>query len=212
MAGVRETAFMLLKAVYESSHGDCQELISSEDAARRLGIVQPTARGALGYLIDRGLVRDSREMAALPHVFITGSGVDAVEDALARPGIPTQHFPAVQNIINIGTFNGGAIQQGTSRSTQVTGHAGSLSGMDLTKLAVEFASLRAAVLPQASSPEHFSAIGRLSEAQIGAEANDASKVQQALSSLGQAGRWLLSTSEKIGVGLATAALKTHLNL
>src|SRR5687767_10743890 len=102
MVGVRETAFMLLKALYESSQGDCQELVSSEDAARKLGIAQPPARGALGYLIDRGLVKDSREMAPLPHVFITGSGVDAVEGALARPGLPTQHFPAIQNIINIG--------------------------------------------------------------------------------------------------------------
>jgi len=139
-----------------------------------------------------------------------GNGGDLIFGAGDAKSISA--LPTIHNTLNIGTFNGGAIQQGTSHSTQVTGHAGSLSGMDLTKLAVEFASLRAAALPQASSPEHFSAIGRLSEAQIGAEANDASKVQQALSSLGQAGRWLLSTSEKIGIGLATAALKTHLNL
>jgi len=212
MAGVRETSFILLKGIFEESKGNCQEIVRSSVVSQKLGLDPELARGALVYLIGRGLVHDTREVAQLPAVFITANGIDAVENALARPGIPTQHFPAVQNIINISTFNGGAIQQGTSHSKQVVTHTVGLAGVDLQKLAVELATLRNAVLPHASTAEHFAAIGRLSEAQIAAEEKDVSKVEQALSSIGQAGRWLLSAGEKISVGLATSALRTYFGL
>ena len=49
---------------------------------------------------------------------ITHAGVLEVEAALSEPQKPTEHFPAVYNILHVGTMSGSAIQQGTQHSSQ----------------------------------------------------------------------------------------------
>ncbi|WP_376967717.1 hypothetical protein ABNQ39_36405 (plasmid) [Azospirillum sp. A26] len=141
------------------------------------------------------------------YIFLTEKGYKAASIA-RRPKIAPIAAHSVH--ISRGVFHQSPLGIGTNIRQDV--NYTDLSITDFQRLASELSLLCSAVLPHATAPEHIAAIGRLAEAQMAAQANDAPKVQQALSSVGQAGKWLLSTAEKIGVGLAAAALKTHLGL
>ena len=64
---------------------------------------------------------------------------------------------------------------------------------------------------RAQTPEHYTAIGAIATAETEAKSGDASKVNRALSALGTAGRWVLDTSEEIGVSLVAELLKANLS-
>lgn len=83
---------------------------------------------------------------------------------------------------------------------------------DLTALVGEFTLLREALLKQAHDPEHYAAIGAVAAAEIAAKDNDASKVNQALATLGKGGRWVLGVAKDIGVEVAASLLKSQLGL
>jgi hypothetical protein len=80
------------------------------------------------------------------------------------------------------------------------------------KLAEQFASLRAALLSQASDAEHYASIGAIASAEIAAKEGSASNVAQALSALGAGGKWVVGIARDIGAELATAALKSYVGL
>jgi hypothetical protein len=86
------------------------------------------------------------------------------------------------------------------------------NALDAGKLADDLATLRDALLPVATIPEHYVAIGQLSSAQIAAKSGDTSKAMTALSALGTAGKWAWDMANKIGAGVAAGAIKSHLGL
>lgn len=211
MAGVRETALVLLKGVYDKTSGNVQKLIEGEEVVEKLRVDKDAAEAGLNYLIDQGLLRDARIVSdRYPLVFITGSGVNAIEESLHYPRRATQYFPAAYNVINIGTMSGGSIQQGTIASVQNTQ---TITGTDMVKLAAELPKLLEALKSAATSPEHYVAMGQIASAELAARKSDASGVREALTKLGPtAGKWVLSAAEKIGVGVAIAAVKGYLGL
>lgn len=71
----------------------------------------------------------------------------------------------------------------------------------------QLAQLRTALVSQARDAEHYVAIGSLSSAEIAAKSGDPSKVTQALSMIGTAGKWVLEVAKEIGVEVASEALK-----
>jgi hypothetical protein len=73
-------------------------------------------------------------------------------------------------------------------------------------LADELARLRAALLTKAQSPEDYAALGAVAGAEVAAKAGDASRVSQALSNLGSAGKWALGVAKDIGVEIAAGVL------
>lgn len=77
--------------------------------------------------------------------------------------------------------------------------------IDLPTLANELNALRSEMQKSAKGAEDFSEIGNVATAEIEAQKGDGPK---ALSFLAKAGKWTLSVAEKIGVGVATAAIKT----
>jgi Pentapeptide repeats (8 copies) len=81
--------------------------------------------------------------------------------------------------------------------------------IDLPALAPQLATLRQHLRQAAVEPDHDVAIGAVAEAEKAAKAGNGPKVLEQLS---KAGRWALDNAEKIGVGVATAALKTALDL
>ena len=83
---------------------------------------------------------------------------------------------------------------------------------DFTALADELVRLRTALLEKAQSPEHYIAIGAVASAEKETESGDVSKVNRALSALGGAGRWVLTTAKEIGVPLVIELLKAKLSL
>lgn len=83
---------------------------------------------------------------------------------------------------------------------------------DLGELAGELEKLRTVLLQQASTAEHYSAIGNIAAAETAAKEGDKSKVEQALAALGNAGKWVAGVAKDVGVPIAIAALKAHAGL
>lgn len=81
--------------------------------------------------------------------------------------------------------------------------------LELPALAKELEVLRNAMKQEASNPEHDVSIGAIAAAETAAAQGDGPKV---LEHLGNAGKWALDVSTKVGVDLATAALKSSLGL
>jgi len=79
--------------------------------------------------------------------------------------------------------------------------------IDLAQLAIELGSLRDAMREEGSEPDHDIAVGQVAAAQKAASEGDGPK---ALEYLKQAGQWTLGVAEKIGVGVAVAAMKSSL--
>ena len=81
--------------------------------------------------------------------------------------------------------------------------------LDLNSLTNELSKLRDAMKSEATTAEHDLEMGAIAKAEIEAKKNNGPKVLEALSNVG---KWTLEIAEKIGVGLATAAIKTTLGL
>jgi len=81
--------------------------------------------------------------------------------------------------------------------------------IDLRALAEELETLRRLMRKEATEPTHDVAIGEVAAAQTAASEGKGAK---ALEHLRNAGKWAFDVSTKIGVGVATAALKTALGL
>ncbi|NKM68575.1 hypothetical protein [Rhizobium laguerreae] len=81
--------------------------------------------------------------------------------------------------------------------------------VDLKTLADELSKLRSALKEQALTSEEDAAIGEIAKAESAAKNNDGPK---ALAHLKAAGNWALGVAEKIGVGVATSAIKTALGV
>lgn len=81
--------------------------------------------------------------------------------------------------------------------------------LDLKSLASELETLRKAMRQEATDAQHDVAIGEVAAAQTAASAGDGPK---AIEHLRNAGKWALDIASKIGVGVATAALKSGLGI
>ncbi len=81
--------------------------------------------------------------------------------------------------------------------------------INLGKLADELSQLRDAMKKEASSRDQDRAVGEIAAAEEAARDNDG---PTALERLKAAGKWALDVATKIGVGVATAALKSALGL
>ena len=83
------------------------------------------------------------------------------------------------------------------------------NSVDLPKLAEELRQLREVMEKSASEPGHHLAAGAIAAAEESARQNDGPKVVEYLKA---GGKWALGIAEKIGVGVATLALKAALGL
>ena len=93
---------------------------------------------------------------------------------------------------------------------QMTQNIGNnLEDVDMEALGKEFETLRLELKRLSQSPEHDMAVGAIASAEIEIKRGDRSKAKEHMK---QAGIWAFDVATKIGVGLATAALKTALGL
>lgn len=81
--------------------------------------------------------------------------------------------------------------------------------IDLQALSNELTTLRGELQKSAKSAEEFAEIGVIASAEIEAQKGNGPQV---LSALAKAGKWALSVAEKIGIGVAAAAIKTACGL
>jgi len=76
--------------------------------------------------------------------------------------------------------------------------------MELENLAAELLTLHQMMSQEAKESTHYTAIAEVAKAEEAAKANDSSKVAESLKA---AGKWALDVATKIGVSLATEAIK-----
>lgn len=81
--------------------------------------------------------------------------------------------------------------------------------IDLQALSNELKTLRDELQKSAKSAEEFAEIGAIASAEIEAQKGDG---PQTLSTLAKTGKWALNVAEKIGIGVASAAIKTAYGL
>jgi hypothetical protein len=81
--------------------------------------------------------------------------------------------------------------------------------IDLTQLAQELSKLRAALKDEPDTPERDSALGAIADAEVASKQGDSAKVVE---NLARAGKWVIGIAEKIGVGLAVAAIKSAIGV
>lgn len=135
--------------------------------------------------------------------------LDAIDEAIAvaykntgRPG------SIIYNIGAAGVFSTGAAAH--MSNIAITQHSGSHAHpVDLSELAEELVRLRSEMRTRAETREQDAALGSIAEAEAAARSGDQRRV---LDNLKAAGEWALDVATKIGVEIATAALKRSLEL
>jgi len=103
-----------IKKLYDMVEGDESRIIHMENVGNELGFGRDYSFQIGSYLKGENLLE---YVTSGGGVQLTHKGVQEVEEAIANPNEPTEHF-APFNIINIGTMNNSQIQQGTVNSTQ----------------------------------------------------------------------------------------------
>ena len=88
-------------------------------------------------------------------------------------------------------------------SAQQIGH------LDMRTLAVELASLRREMKQTATEPDHDIAIGQIAAAEAAAQKGDTGTV---LRHLKTAGKWAFDVATKIGVSVASEAMKKSMGM
>ncbi len=110
----KKARFRFLEHLYNTVDGDSAYSVSMWELGAELGFAQENISRIVRYLQDEYLIEP---MGLGGNIGISHQGILEVEEALSNPEKPTEHFLPV-NVINIGTMNNSAIQQGTLNSTQ----------------------------------------------------------------------------------------------
>jgi len=116
---LRAQRFAFLQAVFEECGGSTSKPVHQQAVAARLGYDKELADNIGEFLVGEHLL-DFHTFG--PTYVLTHEGVQEVEEALAAPERPTEHFPAIviaKNYIQVGSMVASAIQQGSHDSTQI---------------------------------------------------------------------------------------------
>lgn len=138
--------------------------------------------------------------------------IEIVHRAFAVDPIPTyksyaQNFGGAHvTTYNINGGNFGAVGDNAS-ARNFSQQSASVTGADSAQLANELSGLLEEMRGQAKSTNEFRELAAVSAAYDKAKSGN---VQAALDALKTTGQWSLGVAEKLGVGLAVAAIKAHL--
>lgn len=118
--------------------------------------------------------------------------------------------PIVQHVFNQ-NFHGNVanVASGSSNFAQTATVNQQSINLDMVKLTAELPVLRAALIDKADSPEDYTAISAVRQAEVEAEKGDTPKL---LESLAKAGNWALTTATSIGTTVAADAIKKSLGI
>jgi hypothetical protein len=139
--------------------------------------------------------------------------IEMLSDPNNRPSIARQLSIALDRSVSHNySASGGATVVGQGAGVgggiQSTYHQ-SQQSLDLNALVKDLEHLRRKLKTQSSAPEHDIAIGQVAMAEEAARKGDEAG---ALSALKSAGIWVLGVAEKIGVNVASQALRVSLGL
>lgn len=117
----KQYRFQLLKKIYEVTNGDSRIPANAKELCDTIDIPSGESNKVVTYLIHEGLLK-ARALGGF--VIITHYGIKEIEQALSEPESPTQHFPAMSNVLIVENMTGSLIQQGTSGSTATLNFTG----------------------------------------------------------------------------------------
>lgn len=112
---IKADRFRFLNHLYEVTGGNQDQILNMYEIGSELGLGRDETDKVEQYLEDEGLIA-SLELGG--GIGITHNGVVQVEKAISHPESPTQYFPPIINIIQIGSMVNSQIQQATHSSSQ----------------------------------------------------------------------------------------------
>jgi hypothetical protein len=116
---------LYLRAVYDESDGVAGRFVKFIDVGEVLGFDRKHSEELADYLVAEGLL----EYVTMGTVALTHWGLKEMEQSLAAPEEPTEHFPSLviaQNYLQVETMIGSQVQQGTTASQINAGTGGEL--------------------------------------------------------------------------------------
>ncbi len=102
-----------MSALYDATGGSPSAAVDMWELGQGLGWDRPTTDRTVEYLDAENLLKFIAMGGAIS---ITHRGVVEVEQSREDPEAPTEHFPAILNVLNVQTMYGSQIQQGSSGS------------------------------------------------------------------------------------------------
>ena len=121
---LKQQRFAFLHKFWELTGGNQNKLIRIGEVAKPLNLNEESAKVIVQYLHGEDLVDATTHGFAVSTYFDVGlyikhKGIKETEQALSKPDLETEHFPAkVVNYINIGSMNNSNISQGSTNSNQ----------------------------------------------------------------------------------------------
>lgn len=97
----RANRFRFIRALYEETDGSTVVPVDSSALAADLAIDEADADAIVTYLSNEGLLRVVGVSGLSSAIMLTHQGLVEFEESYQKPGQPTQHFPAWQQVINI---------------------------------------------------------------------------------------------------------------
>lgn len=130
---LNEMRFGFLKALYDESKGNSFNIVDMNKIGESLSFTNEDLDTVTKYLSDEGLLEYKTLGGGIS---ITHYGIKEIERALGSPKEPTEHFPPIVNITNIGSMHNSNLQQGNIQSSQ-TAEIHHVSTEDFVKLIQE---------------------------------------------------------------------------
>ena len=116
-----------MRTLYEFTGGDESEPCNADSVLTTADVARDD-RALLDFLEGEGLIRTRRNAGGNAYLIqITHPGVVEVEQALASPNEPTQHFAPINSITIMGNVSGGQIGIASGDLTQTAMYNGSQS-------------------------------------------------------------------------------------
>lgn len=189
--------FQLLKALYDATDGGHPMKHAKMNAlGAPLGFDAAETEQIALFLEGEGLLK----FATMgENVELTHYGVQEVERALSAPEQPTEYFPPVINIVNVGAMHGSQLVQAGAGST-VAASVGAIDGPSVARLVAE---LRAAVDPAQWAEKEDAEEAEASLATIEAQARRKSPSREILR---ESLKTLRSVAEGTASGVAAAEI------
>ncbi len=215
LAGAVRAAFLPRISLIVGDSGEIDGDIPADYRPRLISREQPSVMAARNILAAEFVLYE-RSFMEIETPEEVGRYVDALVSASSPggtydTGVSAAIIGAVYMGDNIRVGQAGAVGRGARSDAntfqQVWNEAA--SDIDLTALAHGLTQLRAAARVEVETAEQEAALGQIASAEIAARSQDG---PAALAHLRNAGKWALSVAEKIGVGVAIAAIKTAMGV
>jgi hypothetical protein len=181
--------------------------ISLSESADDFASLKGTIRGIFQYLHDigRGItIADKHGIDTMLKAVLVKKGKSKSYSVVIDRSVKVTNYTADRGGVVVG-------EKAKTRDIETHSTATETAPQDLSELVDALNKLRLAMKAEGTTLDQDVATGKIGAAQQAAEKGDRDGALSAIASVGKsAGGWVLQVAEKIGVGVATAAIKDAL--